>query len=64
MKILHRPVKFEAGEENRIVYESLYWLVFGLYFSPWRTFKENSLKIMKQIMHLIFNSHFFDNSLT
>ena len=24
-KIPHRAVKFEAGEENRIKYESLYW---------------------------------------
>ena len=24
-KILHHAIKFMAGEENRIVYESLYW---------------------------------------
>ena len=26
-KIPHRAVKFEAGEENRVVYESLYWFL-------------------------------------
>ena len=37
----HRTVKFEAGEENRIVHESLYWYV-------WKEMQE-----MRKIFHIV-----------